>query len=99
MSKTATIMTVLASGILAIGLAINAAAGPSSTDTGSYTTRPAPDYSTPDYPTPDYSTPDYPTPDYSTPDYPGTWGSGSDTNPCAFPGDQLCPDTPLKIPP
>jgi hypothetical protein len=23
----------------------------------------------------------------------------SDTNPCAFPGDPLCPDTPVKVPP
>jgi hypothetical protein len=25
--------------------------------------------------------------------------SGSSTDPCAFQGDQLCPDTPVKVPP
>jgi hypothetical protein len=24
---------------------------------------------------------------------------GGDTNPCAFPGDPLCPDTPITVPP
>jgi hypothetical protein len=23
----------------------------------------------------------------------------TDTNPCAFPGDPLCPDTPIRVPP
>jgi hypothetical protein len=35
------------------------------------------------------------------PDGPGdyTGDAGSDTNPCAFPGDPLCPDTPITVPP
>ena len=36
------------------------------------------------------------------PDDPGgdyTDDPGSDTNPCAFPGDPLCPDTPITVPP
>jgi hypothetical protein len=44
--------------------------------------------------------PGYPDPGY--PDEPGdsyTDEPDSDTNPCAFPGDALCPDTPITIPP
>jgi hypothetical protein len=54
-----------------------------------------PDYSEPDYSEPDYSEPDYSEPDYSEPDY----SDPGPTNPCAFPGDPLCPHTPITVPP
>lgn len=37
--------------------------------------------------------------DPAYPDEPDYTDPGSTTNPCAFPGDPLCPDTPITVPP
>src|SRR4051794_9903326 len=58
-----------------------------------------PGYSDPGYSDPGYSDPGYSDPGYSDPGYsdPG-YSDPGDTNPCAFAGDPLCPDTPLTVP-
>ncbi|GAA2216419.1 hypothetical protein GCM10009850_118880 [Nonomuraea monospora] len=56
-------------------------------------TEPEPEFTTEPEPEPEYPEPEYTEPEYTEP------GQEQETDPCAFPGDPLCPDTPIKVPP
>jgi|SRR3954447_15444901 hypothetical protein len=58
-----------------------------------------PGYSDPGYSDPGYSDPGNSDPGNTDPGNtdPGNTDPGN-TNPCAFPGDPLCPDTPVQVP-
>jgi hypothetical protein len=58
-----------------------------------------PGYSDPGYSDPGYSDPGYSDPGYSDPGYSDPGPGPSDTDPCAFAGDPLCPTTPIQVPP
>jgi hypothetical protein len=59
-----------------------------------------PEYSDPGYFDPEYSDPEYSDPEYSDPEYsdPGYSDFGG-MDVCAFPGDPICEETPIKVPP
>ena len=91
--KSRRIWALVAAGVATVFLA---ACGPSSS---SDTPLPSGTESTDTY-TPSYESTDSYTPSYESTD-PASYEPppAATTDPCAFPGDPLCPDTPVTVPP
>jgi len=91
--KSRRICALVAAGVATVFLA---ACGPSSS---SDTPLPSGTESTDTY-TPSYESTDTYTPSYESTD-PASYEPppAQTTDPCAFPGDPLCPDTPVTVPP
>jgi hypothetical protein len=101
--KSRRIWALVAAGVATVFLA---ACGPSSSsDTPLPSGTESTDTYTPSYESTDTYTPSYESTDTYTPSYESTDPASYEpppaatTDPCAFPGDPLCPDTPVTVPP
>jgi len=101
--KSRRICALVAAGVATVFLA---ACGPSSSsDTPLPAGTESTDPYTPSYESTDSYTPSYEPTDPYTPSYESTDPASYEpppeptTDPCAFPGDPLCPDTPVTVPP